>query len=374
MANGDNGSNEAMTIGNQHALALGNNETALAASASQAKAMVEARFVMAAHRPRDMDAVRLRILKDCKRPGFAESARYRRPVGKKKNEKTGFWEEQFAEGPSIRFAESALRSMGNVDIQTPTVYEDGDKRIIRCSVTDLETNATWSRDFTVSKTVERRSLKAGQKPLGTRQNSYGDNVYIVPATDSEVDVKSAAEISKSVRTLGLRLIPGDIIDEGMALCVTTLRAADTQDPDAARKKLVDGFDSIGVKPADLKAYLEHDIGSCSPAEMAELRAVFATIRDGETTWHALMQSRAEGPTVVPGAGDPAAPAADQSKSKSQQLKDSVKAKVAGTKPDLPAHDPKTGELLKTSAKDDDNEPEPPMGALKTDPKPAKEGA
>lgn len=356
MANGEtNGSD--MVIGAQHNLALGNSETALSASASQAKAMVEARFVIALHRPRDTDMVRSNILKECKRPGFAESARYRRPVGKKKNDDTGKWEESFIEGPSIRFAEAAVRAMGNVDIQTPTIFDDDSKRIVRCSVTDLETNATWSRDFTVSKTVERKKLKEGQKPLGTRQNSYGDTVYIVPATDSEVETKTAAEISKSVRTLALRLVPGDILDEAMTLCVATLHNADAKDPDAARKKIVDAFDAIGVKPSDLKAYLEHDIGSCSPVELAELRAVFATIRDGETTWHEMMRSRAETTTVVP--ADPAAQPAEP-KGRAAAAKDAVKAKTK--QPETPAHDPVTGEA-KSSAAAREREPGDDDGTL-----------
>jgi len=328
MANDGASNGEMMTIGGQHALAVGNSETALGASAAQAKAMVEARFVMALHRPRDMDSVRLRVLKDCKRPGFAESARYRRPVGKKKNDETGRWEEQYAEGPSIRFAEAAVRAMGNIDIQTPTLYDDDTKRVIRCSVTDLETNATWSKDFTVNKTVERRKLKEGQKPLGTRPNSFGETVYIVHATDSEVEVKTAAEISKAVRTLGLRLVPGDILDEAMAQCVATLRNADAADPDAARKKLVDAFDAIGVKPSDLRNYLEHDVGSCSPAELGELRALYVTIRDGETTWKDVMQARLEGATtVVPSETKEAA-----NKSRTQSAKDAVKSKAAAQAP------------------------------------------
>lgn len=333
-----------MQIGQQHSLATGS-ETALAASASQAKAMVEARFIMAIHRPRDMDAVRLRVLKDCKRPGFAETARYRRPVGKKKNEDTGRWEESYVEGPSIRFAEAAVRAMGNIDIQTPIIYDDEEKRIVRCSATDLETNATWSKDFTISKTVERRNLKQNQKPLGTRQNSYGETVYIVHATDSEVEVKTAAEISKAVRTLGLRLVPGDILDEAMFQCVATLRNADASDPDAARKKMVDAFDSIGVKPSDLRVYMEHDVGSCSPAELAELRALYTTIKEGATTWVEVMRTRQEGVTVVPQDGDKT--------SRANAAKDAVKNKAKQSQSRQPG--------------DDDDQP--PMGALSTDPKP-----
>ena len=126
--------------GQPHALA-GVHETAISASAAQARASVEARFVMALHRPRDIDNVRVRLLKECKRPGFAEVARYSRPIGNTK-----------IEGPSIRFAEAAIRHMGNIDAQAHTIYDSAENRILRVEVTDLETNATYSKEITVRKT------------------------------------------------------------------------------------------------------------------------------------------------------------------------------------------------------------------------------
>ena len=73
-------------------------------------------------------------------------------------------------GLSVRFAEEAVRSMGNLDVSTPVVYDDPHKLIVRVSVTDLEANAIYSHDVTVVKTVERRSLKDGQAALSVRQN------------------------------------------------------------------------------------------------------------------------------------------------------------------------------------------------------------
>jgi len=58
-------------------------ETASAYVAAQAKAVVEARYVMALRRPRQWDQVRQDLLKECKRPSFAnnKSAYYRKPIG-----------------------------------------------------------------------------------------------------------------------------------------------------------------------------------------------------------------------------------------------------------------------------------------------------
>ncbi|MFK5283136.1 hypothetical protein ACI3PL_26555, partial [Lacticaseibacillus paracasei] len=71
--------------------------------------------------------------------------------------------------------------------------------------------------------------------------------------------KQNALVSKAVRTLAMRLIPGDLVDGAMEVVIQTQNKRDAQDPDAARKKLVDAFAGVGVKPADLKTYLAHDL-------------------------------------------------------------------------------------------------------------------
>ena len=123
-------------------------ETASTAVAVQARAAVEARYKMALMRPRSWDEVRVRLLAACKRPGFAETARYAKPVGGKS-----------IEGPSIRFAEEALRAMGNAYVETMVVFDDDERRIVRVTVTDLEANLSYPHDITLRKTVERRRLK-----------------------------------------------------------------------------------------------------------------------------------------------------------------------------------------------------------------------
>jgi len=258
---------------NPSAIARTSHETTTAHSAALAKAEVEARFAVAVHRPRDMDLARVALLQDCKRPHFAAVARYSKPVGGKP-----------IEGPSIRFAEAALRALGNVEVSSPVVYEDDEKRIVRVTVCDLESNLTHRTDITIAKTVERRKLGNGQKPISTRQNTYGETVYIVAATDDELAVKQAALVSKALRTLALRIVPGDLVDEAMDVVLETQRKGDTADPEAARKKLVDAFVGIGVSPASLKEYLGHEVSACAPAELVHLRAIYAAIKDGETTW------------------------------------------------------------------------------------------
>src|SRR5690606_29143084 len=76
-------------------------ETAATSIAAAAKAAIEARYILALKRPRDWDTVRTRLLKECDRPGFADAAIYRKPVGKKKDPETGRYEQSFVEGLSV---------------------------------------------------------------------------------------------------------------------------------------------------------------------------------------------------------------------------------------------------------------------------------
>ena len=262
---------------------LPTNETASSATAAKMKAIVQARYEVAFFRPRDMDSVREKMLKECRRPSFAEVARYNKPIGKG------------VVGPSIRFAEMAVRCMSNIVVETTTVYDDREKRIVNVSVTDLEGNVPYAQDVTISKAVERRKVKEGDVVLRQRTNSYGDTVYLLEATDDEILNQQNALISKAIRTLGLRLIPGDIVDECMDMVVDTQRNKDATDPDAAKRKLFDSFVSVGVSVDDLKKYLGHSGETLNPKELAGLRGIFSAIREGETTWREVMDGKDDSP-------------------------------------------------------------------------------
>ena len=274
-------------------------ETATGAAAAQASAAVQARYIVAMRKPRDVDQVRVTLLKECSRPGFAAVARYHKPIG------------QGVEGPSIRFAEAAIRAMTNIYPETMAVYDDRTKRIVRVSVTDLESNVTYAKDVTVTKTVERKKLREGQECLRERTNSYGAKVYVVEATDDEMLNTENALTSKALRGLALRLLPGDILEECMAKVVATIASGVTKDPDAAKKQLADAFAGINVQPEALKAYLGHDLATVTPAEVVQLRSLYQAIRDGEGTWADAMEAKGSVKASTSTVQPPPAPPAPQ---------------------------------------------------------------
>lgn len=274
-------------------------ESAATAVASQAKAMVEARYAIALHRPRNWDDVRQNLLRECRRPTFAnnKSAYYRKPIGKG------------VEGLGIRFVEVALRCMTNVLIETTMIFEDAQKEVHRVSVTDLESNVTYPLDVKVTKTVERSSPADDGSYISMRINSYKKPVYTVPANDDDLLNKRAALISKAIRTLGLRVIPGDLCDEAEEIIKAIRLDEAARDPDAERKKIVDAFGDLNVKASQLADYLGHDIAACSPAELVNLRGLYGAIKDGEATWATVMENKAEngGGNTPPSPPAPPAP-------------------------------------------------------------------
>lgn len=264
-------------------------ESASSAIAAQSKAMVESRYIMAMRNPRNWDAVRQDLIKECRRPSFAhnKSAYYIKPIG------------QGVEGLGIRFVEVALRCMKNVLVETTMIFEDEIKEVHRVSVTDLEANITYPLDVRVSKTVERSKPNADGSYLSVRKNSYNKDVFTILGTDDDLLNKRGALISKAIRTIGLRIIPGDLCDEAEEIIKAIRMDQAAKDPDAERRKIVDAFAAIGVTATDLTVYLGHDLGKCSPAQIVMLRGIYGAIRDGEASWQTVMQNKAEQGATAP---------------------------------------------------------------------------
>jgi hypothetical protein len=256
-------------------------DPAAVAAAEAARARIQSAYLMALNKPRNIDQARDRILIACRRPVFAAQVEYAKPIGN-----------TTVKGPSIRFAELALREWGNIRSDIQVIYEDEFQKRVRVDVIDLETNAAFGKDLTINKTVERRRAE-GREVLGERLNTQGQVVYIVRATEEEIQNKEGAQISKAMRNEGLRLIPQDIIDEALDVARATLKNRDAKDPGAAKKALLDAFSGIGIQPRDIQAFLGHSLDTIAPQELEDLRAMYRAIRDGEARWSDYQAKPAE---------------------------------------------------------------------------------
>lgn len=251
------------------------------AMAQKEKSLMEARMSIARERPRDWMMVRQKLLAECQRPGFADAAIYSKPVGG-----------QEIEGMSIRFAEACIRTAGNIRTTTEVV-EDGGKTITyRVTVLDLEGGSSFDEEFTLSKTVERSSVGEGRVLMGERTNSRGKKTYLLMATEDELANKKGAAASKLIRNCVLRLMPGDIVDECRAVCERTIANRDAKNPALARNSLLDAFAALGILPKQVADYLGKESAELiTPVEVTKMRPIYAALKDGETTWQAVMEAK-----------------------------------------------------------------------------------
>jgi hypothetical protein len=250
------------------------------AMTAKATADINARWMIAMHRPRDIELVRQNLLVECDRPGFASKAIYEVPRGGSK-----------ISGMTIRFAEAAMAAMGNMGCEAMTLYDDDDQRVVRVTVTNYESSVTWSRDITIPKTKEVKQLKQGERAISERINSSGQVVYKVDATDDDVATKEAAMISKASRTNILRAVPGWLVAQCRARCETTQKKKATEDPDAYRRKAVDAFASLGIKVTWLVEYLGKPLDQALPEELAEIERLYRAIKEKEISAASAMSAR-----------------------------------------------------------------------------------
>jgi len=264
-------------------------EMAAAGLGAQAQAAVQARYIIAMRQPRNWDQVRQNILRECSRPSFAhnKSTLYRKPIG------------QGIEGLGIRFVEMAIRCMGNVLTEVTAIFEDETREIIRVRQTDLEANLTYDLDIRLDKTVWRSRPADGGEYLEMRQNSQGRPAYRVPASEDEYVTKRNAAISKAIRTLGSRLIPGDIQEEAETRIRKVRMDKAAADPAGEKKRIIDAFGELGARVIDLEVIVGHSLDTCSPAEIVALRNFYGAIRDGETTLAEILDQATEGKLEQP---------------------------------------------------------------------------
>lgn len=256
------------------------NEKSITAAAAAARAEIETRIVAALRHPRDVDAFRQGILKDCHRPGFADLALFHKPIGG--GEIVDF---------SIRFIESALQHYRNLHVTSDIEYEDSEQAKLRVSVLDVQNNSGISDVALIDKLVERKQVKAGRKARGMRENSYGTMVYLVEATADEFQNAVNARKSKMIRDLVKRLLPRDILEECRTVIDATLADENAKDPDAAKKKIIDKFLALGVTVAMLKDFMGGALETVTAADLAKLTPVYNALKGGETTWADIMRSR-----------------------------------------------------------------------------------
>jgi len=231
----------------------------IAQVADEMKAMV----ITAHHFPRDENAAFSKIMKVCERPEFAINAAYRFQRGGKE-----------IKGPSIHLARTVARIWGHMRSGFRIIEDTGDELHIAGWAYDAEANNYAESPDRFKKLVQR---KVGNPPT-TR--------WVEP---DERDLRELRNRRGSIcmRNALLQLLPQDIVDAALERAEDTLRRSSRGELDQNRtdtiRKLVMSFDEVGVNVAMLEQRLGHAINLVTSDEVAELREVYRSIQDGNTT-------------------------------------------------------------------------------------------
>lgn len=230
-------------------------ELSTTAMAATVQAEVQAAVILAKKFPRNEDEAYSKLMKACKRTSFADDAAYSFPRGGTS-----------VSGPSINLARESARVWGNIESGTLITHDDEDTRTIRTWAWDKETNVRVFAEDTFKKLIFRK--KDG---------------WITP---DERDLRELTNRRAAIlkRNCLLELIPKDFIEDAMRACKATLESETEQDPDGARKRLIVAFAELNITPDMLEKKLGHPLAQSSPTEVAELRKIYTSIRDGNSTW------------------------------------------------------------------------------------------
>lgn len=213
---------------------------------------VQAAMVIAKRFPRDENTAYAKIMKACQRLRLAEDAAYEFPRGGTK-----------VTGPSIRLAEVLAQHWGNIDYGIMELENKLGESQVMAYAWDLETNTRRSMVFTVK---HERKAKGSIQRLDDPRDIY------------ELVANQGA---RRVRACILGVIPGDVVDEALDACHTTLVSGQKEPLSDRIRKMIAAFQSAyQVSQAMLEKYIGCKADAFSENDFLRLRNVYKSLKDG----------------------------------------------------------------------------------------------
>lgn len=235
-------------------------ELAQTGAAAEKQYEIQSAIIVARNFPRNEDAAFQKLMKACQRTSFAEDAAYSFPRGG-----------QSVEGPSINLAREAARVWGNIRHGVEVIRDDETSRQIRAFAWDMETNTKVTAEDDFRKLIQRKS------------KSTGKTEWVAP---DERDLRELTNRRGAIikRNCILEVLPKDLVEDAMSMAKQTLKAGAERDPEGARKKIILAFSELNITPEMIERNLGHPLSQCSPKEIADLRTIYKSISDGNSTW------------------------------------------------------------------------------------------
>ena len=219
-------------------------------AASREMAEVQAAVVMARRFPRDEIRALEKIKNACSRVTLAESAVYQYSRGGSD-----------VSGPSIRLAEAMAAAWGNIQCGVREVEQRNGESTCEAFAWDVESNFRVVKSFKVSH---------------IRHTRKGDTMLTDPRDIYEMVANQGA---RRVRACILGIIPGDVVEDAVKQCETTLNAKADTTPEGL-KKVSDAFAVYGVTVKQLEARIQRRFDSITPAQVVGLRKIIVSLKDG----------------------------------------------------------------------------------------------
>jgi hypothetical protein len=109
-----------------------------------------------------------------------------------------------------------------------------------------------------------------------RHTRKGDTILTDPRDIYEMVANQGA---RRVRACILGIIPGDVVEDAVRQCETTLNAKADTTPEGL-KKVADAFAEYGVTVKQLEARIQRRWDSITAAQIVGLRKIIVSLRDG----------------------------------------------------------------------------------------------
>lgn len=230
------------------------------AAVTREQSEIQSAIVAAKRFPRNEQSAFVRAVNSFTRLTMAEGATYNFPRGGKT-----------VEGPSVDCARELARVWGNIRYGLRVVSQSSERMHIKAYALDLETNTYVEAEDEFSKLIQRRDKYSGE----TR--------WIQP------DERDLRELMNrrgaiAIRNCILQVLPSDLVDDVLKTAKHTLQkdasSALEKNRDDIVKQLVVMFDRQGVSVSMLEAYLGHKLDVVTADEVAALKQILQSIRDG----------------------------------------------------------------------------------------------
>jgi len=219
----------------------------------RAVAEVQARMMIARANPREVIKATDLILEDCRRLSLAEDSVYQYARGGTS-----------ISGPSIRLAEAIARRWGNIASGIKEISRSNGYSECVAYAWDLESGYYDERQFQVR---HWRDTNKGGYALKDERD-----IYELIANMGQ----------RRKRAVLLSIIPGDVVEAARMQCEQTMKAKADTTPEGIAK-MVDAFKAFGVTVKQLEAKIQRRIDTISPAQIVNLKKIYASLRDDMST-------------------------------------------------------------------------------------------